>query len=211
MIQNIEEIVKYAVDEVVEDKLRSMQDIINIKSIIEDCMEGRLLVSFSIKNRDEVEASWEDKEAWIYININNNIHITWMSKESLVKELISIYEKIQLIDARFKIYRASLFKVKKKIDTEEKLEIIYHNASVGFLDIKFVDDKIKKEARIILTRKWDDNGKSFVYEFKIPNHKYEDVTKWLTNIQRTVATYVNSVKQLFFKEKFMNKILKWKI
>jgi hypothetical protein len=63
MVQNIEEIVKYAVDEVVEDKLRSMQDIINIKSIIEDCMEGRLLASFSIKNRDEVEASWEDKEA----------------------------------------------------------------------------------------------------------------------------------------------------
>lgn len=211
MIQNIEEIVKYAVDEVVEDKLRSMQDIINIKSIIEDCMEGRLLASFSIKNRDEVEASWEDKEAWIYININNNIHITWMSKESLVKELISIYKKIQLTDARFKIYRASLFKVKKKIDTEEKLEIIYHNASISFLDIKFVDDKIKKEARIILTRKWDDNGESFVYKFKIPNHKYEDVTKWLTNIQRTVATYVNSVKQLFFKEKFMNKILKWKI
>lgn len=211
MIQNIEEIVKYAVDEVVEDKLCSMQDIINIKSIIEDCMEGRLLASFSIKNRNEVEASWEDKEAWIYININNNIHITWISKESLVKEFISIYEKIQLTDARFKIYRASLFKVKKKIDTEEKLEIIYHNASVGFLDIKFVDDKIKKEARIILTRKWDDNGESFVYEFKIPNHKYEDVTKWLTNIQRTVATYVNSVKQLFFKEKFMNKILKWKI
>ena len=211
MVQNIEEIVKYAVDEVVEDKLRSMQDIINIKSIIEDCMEGRLLASFSIKNRDEVEASWEDKEAWIYININNNIHITWMSKESLVKELISIYEKIQLTDARFKIYRASLFKVKKKIDTEEKLEIIYHNASISFLDIKFVDDKIKKEARIILTRKWDDNGESFVYKFKIPNHKYEDVTKWLTNIQRTVATYVNSVKQLFFKEKFMNKILEWKI
>lgn len=211
MIQNIEEIVKYAVDEVVEDKLRSMQDIINIKSIIEDCMGGGLLASFSIKNRDEVEASWEDKEVWIYININNNIHITWMSKESLVKELISIYEKIQLTDARFKIYRASLFKVKKKIDTEEKLEIIYHNASISFLDIKFVDDKIKKEARIILTRKWDDNGESFVYEFKIPNHKYEDVTKWLTNIQRTVATYVNSVKQLFFKEKFMNKILKWKI
>lgn len=211
MIQNIEEIVKYAVDEVVEDKLRSMQDIINIKSIIEDCMEGRLLASFSIKNRDEVEASWEDKEAWIYININNNIHITWMSKESLVKELISIYEKIQLTDARFKIYRASLFKVKKKIDTKEKLEIIYHNASISFLDIKFVNDKIKKEARIILTRKWDDNGDSFVYEFKIPNRKYEEVTKWLTSIQRTVATYVNSVKQLFFKEKFMDKILKWRI
>lgn len=211
MIQNIEEIVKYAVDEVVEDKLRSMQDIINIKSIIEDCMEGRLLVSFSIKNRDEVEASWEDKEAWIYININNNIHITWMSKESLVKELISIYEKIQLTDARFKIYRASLFKIKKKIDTKEKLEIIYHNASISFLDIKFVNDKIKKEARIILTRKWDDNGDSFVYEFKIPNRKYEEVTKWLTSIQRTVATYVNSVKQLFFKEKFMDKILKWRI
>lgn len=76
-----------------------------------------------------------------------------MSKENLVKELVSIYEKIQLTDARFKIYRASLFKVKKKIDTKEKLEIIYHNASVGFLDIKFVNNKIKKEAKIILTRK----------------------------------------------------------
>lgn len=211
MIQNIEEIVKYAVDEVVEDKLRSMQDIINIKSIIEDCMEGRLLAAFSIKNRDEVEASWEDKEAWIYININNNIHVSWMSKEGLVKELVSIYEKIQLTDARFKIYRASLFKTKKKIDTEEKLEIIYHNASISFLDIKFVNNKIKKEAKIILTKKWDGNGESFIYEFKIPNRKYGEVTKWLTSIQRTVATYVNSVKQLFFKEKFMDKILKWKI